>query len=101
MNNQHLGMVAQWEDRFYNGHRGHTYLGDPEDRRDIYPNYVAVCTAFGIKCERVMYKQDLPKAIERMLESTEPYVLDVVVPYTEHVLPFIPAGATVADMIVE
>jgi acetolactate synthase-1/2/3 large subunit len=48
-----------------------------------------------------MYKQDLPKAIERMLESTEPYVLDVVVPYTEHVLPFIPAGATVADMIVE
>lgn len=101
MNNQHLGMVAQWEDRFYNGHRGHTYLGDPEDRRDIYPNYVAVCTAFGIKCERVMYKRDLPKAIERMLESREPYVLDVVVPYTEHVLPFIPAGATVADMIVE
>lgn len=101
MNNQHLGMVAQWEDRFYNGHRGHTYLGNPEDRRDIYPNYVAVCTAFGIKCERVMYKRDLPKAIERMLESREPYVLDVVVPYTEHVLPFIPAGATVADMIVE
>jgi acetolactate synthase-1/2/3 large subunit len=34
-----------------------------------------------------------------MLEAKEPYVLDVVTPYTEHVLPFIPAGRTVADMI--
>ena len=32
-------------------------------------------------------------------DSEEPYVLDVIVPYTEHVLPFIPAGKTVADMI--
>ncbi|MGC8744123.1 MAG: biosynthetic-type acetolactate synthase large subunit [Verrucomicrobiia bacterium] len=101
LNNQHLGMVVQWEDRFYNGNRGHTYLGDPANRQSIYPDYVAVCNAFGIKCERVMYKSDLTKAIERMLESTEPYVLDVVVPYTEHVLPFIPAGRTVADMILE
>ena len=33
LNNQHLGMVMQWEDRFYQGNRGHTYLGDPENRR--------------------------------------------------------------------
>ena len=39
------------------------------------------------------------KVLERMLEADEPYVLDVIVPYTEHVLPFIPAGRTVADMI--
>jgi hypothetical protein len=32
-------------------------------------------------------------------DAKEPYVLDVIVPYTEHVLPFIPAGKTVADMI--
>lgn len=101
LNNQHLGMVVQWEDRFYNGNRGHTYLGDPTDRQKIYPDYVAVCNAFGIKCERVIYKKDLPKAIERMLAANEPYVLDIVVPYTEHVLPFIPAGRTVADMILE
>ena len=31
LNNQHLGMVVQWEDRFYEGNRGHTYLGDPEN----------------------------------------------------------------------
>ena len=34
-----------------------------------------------------------------MLASKEAYVLDVIVPYTEHVLPFIPAGHCVADMI--
>jgi acetolactate synthase-1/2/3 large subunit len=99
LNNQHLGMVMQWEDRFYAGNRGHTYLGDPEKRKDIYPDYVAVCRAFNVKCERVMFRKDLRAAIQRMLDADEPYVLDVVVPYTEHVLPFIPAARTVADMI--
>ena len=30
LNNQHLGMVVQWEDRFYKANRAHTYLGKPE-----------------------------------------------------------------------
>ena len=46
-----------------------------------------------------MYKKDLRAAMQRMLDATEPYVLDIIVPYTEHVLPFIPANRTVADMI--
>ncbi|HWQ91924.1 MAG TPA: biosynthetic-type acetolactate synthase large subunit [Clostridia bacterium] len=99
LNNQHLGMVMQWEDRFYKGNRGNTYLGDPDDRKQIYPDYVAVCNSFNVKCERVMYKKDLRPAIQRMLDANEPYVLDIIVPYTEHVLPFIPAGRTVAEMI--
>jgi acetolactate synthase-1/2/3 large subunit len=99
LNNQHLGMVVQWEDRFYKGNRGHTYLGDPENRQNIYPDYVALCRSFNVKCERVVYQKDLRPAMQRMLDAQEPYVLDVIVPYTEHVLPFIPAGHTVADMI--
>jgi acetolactate synthase-1/2/3 large subunit len=99
LNNQHLGMVMQWEDRFYKGNRGHTYLGDPDNRQQIYPDYVAVCQSFNVKCERVMYQKDLRAAMQRMLDADEPYVLDVIVPYTEHVLPFIPANHTVADMI--
>ena len=99
LNNQHLGMVVQWEDNFYAGNRGHTYLGDPKERAAIYPDYVAVCNSFGVKCERVMYKKDLRAAMQRMLDADEPYVLDVVVPYSTHVIPFIPAGKTVADMI--
>src|SRR6185503_10337614 len=59
LNNQHLGMVVQWEDNFYAGNRGHTYLGDPKERAAIYPDYVRVCNSFGVKCERVMFKKDL------------------------------------------
>ena len=99
LNNQHLGMVVQWEDNFYAGNRGHTYLGNPDDRTQIYPDYVRVCNSFNVPCERVMYKRDLKGALQRMLDAKTPYVLDVVTPYTEHVLPFIPAGRTVADMI--
>ena len=99
LNNQHLGMVVQWEDNFYAGNRGHTYLGDPEHRPEIYPDYVRVCNSFGVKCERVMFKKDLRAALQRMLDAKETYVLDVVTPYSTHVITFIPAGKTVADMI--
>ena len=99
LNNQHLGMVVQWEDRFYAGNRGHTYLGDPENMKQIYPDYVQLAKGFNVKCERVMFRKDLRAALQRMLATDEPYLLDVITPYTEHVLPFIPAGRTVADMI--
>lgn len=98
LNNQHLGMVVQWEDNFFDGNRGHTYLGNPADRSGIYPDYVKVCNSFGVPSERVVYRKDLRAALERMLTAETPFVLDVITPYTEHVLPFIPAGKTVADM---
>jgi len=98
LNNQHLGMVVQWEDNFYAGNRGHTYLGNPDHREQIYPDYVRVCNSFNVPCERVMFRRDLKAALQRMLDSKIAYVLDVVTPYSEHVMPFIPAGRTVADM---
>ncbi len=98
LNNQHLGMVMQWEDNFFAGNRGHTYLGDPEKRANIYPDYITMAKSFNVPAERVMYKKDLRGAIQRMLDSDQPYVLDIITPYSEHVLPFIPAGRTVADM---
>ncbi len=109
LNNQWLGMVMQWEDRFYKGNRGHTFLGNPkqtyegslDDPTGIYPDYVKICAGFGVVCERVLHKKDLKAAMQRMLDSTEAYVLDVMVPYTEHVLPMIPAGATYKDVIYE
>ena len=99
LNNQHLGMVMQWEDKFYQGNRGHTYLGDPENRQQIYPDFVLMAKSFNVPGERVLLKKDLRAALQRMLDSDQPYVLDVIVPYTEHVLPFIKAGGTIADMI--
>jgi len=109
LNNQYLGMVVQWEDRFYQSNRGHTFLGNPrnpynfspDDPSGIYPDYVKICEGFGVACERVLHKRDLDAALQRMLESREPYVLDVMIPYTEHVLPMIPSGATYRDIITE
>jgi acetolactate synthase I/II/III large subunit len=101
INNQHLGMVVQWEDRFYNSNRGHTFLGDPRDRERIYPDYVELCRGFGVKCERVIEKKDLRGALQRMLDSDECYVLDVMTPFTEHVMPMIPAGKTYRDIIID
>jgi acetolactate synthase I/II/III large subunit len=101
INNQHLGMVVQWEDRFYNSNRGHTFLGDPRDRERIYPDYVELCRGFGVKCERVIEKKDLRGALQRMLDSNECYVLDVMTPFTEHVMPMIPSGKTYRDIIID
>ncbi|MBN8247285.1 MAG: biosynthetic-type acetolactate synthase large subunit [Verrucomicrobia bacterium] len=98
LNNQHLGMVVQWEDNFFAGNRGHTYLGNPENRAQVYPDYVRVCNSFNVPAEQVMFKRDLRAALQRMLDAKTPYVLNVMTPYAEHVLPFIPAGRTVADM---
>lgn len=36
LNNQHLGMVVQWEDRFYKANRAHTYLGRREGANDHF-----------------------------------------------------------------
>ena len=101
LNNQHLGMVVQWEDLKYGSNRAHTFLGDPKDLERIYPNYVAICEGFGVKCERVLHKKDLRAAIQRMLDAKEAYVLDVMVPYTEHVLPMIPGGMSYKDVITD
>lgn len=101
LNNQHLGMVVQWEDRFHGGNRGHTFLGDPKDLDRVYPDYVQIAQGFGVTCERVVHKKDLPGAIKRMLDSKEVYLLDVMVPFTEHVLPMIPSGKTYKDIITE
>jgi acetolactate synthase-1/2/3 large subunit len=101
LNNQHLGMVVQWEDRFFESNRGHTYLGDPADRSQIYPDYPTIFKGFGITCERVLHKKDLEGALRRLIDAPGAYALDVVVPYTEHVLPMIPAGETFKDIITD
>jgi acetolactate synthase I/II/III large subunit len=100
LNNQHLGMVVQWEDRFHGGNRGHTYLGAGMDA-DPYPDFDTIAKGFGIGARSVLAKADLDDALEQMLSSDGPYVLNVHVPYQEHVLPMIPSGKTVKDIIKE
>jgi acetolactate synthase-1/2/3 large subunit len=107
LNNQHLGMVVQWEDRFYKANRGHTVLGDPENIGSpdnlggIYPDYIKMAESFGVKARRVVRREELRDAIQEMLDCPEAFLLDVIVPYTEHVMPMIPGGKTVKDMIIK
>jgi acetolactate synthase-1/2/3 large subunit len=101
LNNQHLGMVVQWEDRFFKSNRGHTYLGDPNARHEIYPDYPAIFKGFSIMCERVEHKKDLDAALQRLIDAPGAYALDVIVPFTEHVLPMIPANKTFNDIITD
>jgi acetolactate synthase-1/2/3 large subunit len=49
----------------------------------------------------VVRREDLRAALQEMLDHDGPYVLDVIVPYTEHVMPMIPGGKTVSDMIIK
>jgi acetolactate synthase-1/2/3 large subunit len=99
LNNQHLGMVVQWEDILYESNRAHTFIGDPNG--GIFPDFVQIAKGFKIPAERVEAKAELPQAFERMLEADGPYLLDVMVPHQEHVLPMIPAGKTFSDLITE
>ena len=115
LNNQHLGMVVQWEDRFMNRNRAHTYLGPiahkeaagPSDAErfsyaeDRYPDFVQIAKGYGCGAATIKKKADLEGAIREMIEYKGPYVLDVEVPYQEHVLPMIPGGLTCDDMILE
>ncbi|WP_144975945.1 biosynthetic-type acetolactate synthase large subunit [Bremerella volcania] len=110
LNNQHLGMVVQWEDRFMAGNRAHTYLGPIHHEewygkgediypKETYPNFVQIAKGYGCGGATIRAKADLLPALEEMIAYDGPYVLDVQVPYQEHVLPMIPSGMTVKEMI--
>jgi acetolactate synthase-1/2/3 large subunit len=115
LNNQHLGMVVQWEDRFEGANRAHTYLGPIDDEEakgpgslvahsyaaNRYPNFVQIAKGYGCGGATVRKKADLEAALLEMIRYPGPFVLDVEVPYQEHVLPMIPSGKTVDDMILK
>ncbi|MQL96221.1 hypothetical protein Taro_028888 [Colocasia esculenta] len=101
LNNQHLGMVVQWEDRFYKANRAHTFLGNPENESEIFPNFVTIAKGFNIPAARVTKVGEVREAIRKMLETPGPYLLDIIVPHQEHVLPMIPSGGAFKDVIIE
>jgi acetolactate synthase-1/2/3 large subunit len=98
LNNQHLGMVVQWEDRFFSGNRAHTYLG-AGDEHPPYPDFLTIAEGFGIPARTIHQKQDLDDALRELIESPGSFLLNILVPHQEHVLPMIPSGMTVRDII--
>jgi acetolactate synthase I/II/III large subunit len=98
LNNQHLGMVMQWEDRFFASNRAQTYLGAGDDEAP-YPDFVTIAKGFGLPSRTVSSRKELDDALIEMIESEAAFLLNVQVPHQEHVLPMIPSGMTVRDMI--
>jgi len=62
---------------------------------------VEIAKGYGCGAATVSRKADLRSALQEMISYPGPFVLDVMVPYQEHVLPMIPSNHTVDDMILE
>ncbi|KAK6786964.1 hypothetical protein RDI58_015489 [Solanum bulbocastanum] len=101
LNNQHLGMAIQWEDRFYKANRADSYLGNPSNKARIFPNMLKFAEACDIPAARVINNNDVRDAIRKMLDTPGPYLLDVIVSHQEHVLPMIPSDGAFKDVITE
>ncbi len=100
LNNQHLGMVAQWEDRFYGSVRGHTELKNNRVDRP-YPDFVSIAKGYQIPGREVYKKEDVEDALKEMLNTKGAFILDIHTGYQEHVLPMIPPGKTYKEIIAE
>jgi acetolactate synthase-1/2/3 large subunit len=106
INNQWLGMVRQWQDMIYEGHRSCSDLSDPmstvkdSGEPGIYPDFLAISQGYRVKAERVTAPGELRAAFERLLaDPDEPYLLDIIVEKEANVYPMIPAGASYRDVI--
>jgi acetolactate synthase-1/2/3 large subunit len=100
LNNQHLGMVAQWEDRFYGSCRGNTVLTNVRVDRP-YPDFVTIAKGYDIPGLEVYEESEIIPALETMLKAEGSFLLDIHTGYEEHVLPMIPPGKSYKHIITE
>ena len=94
MNNGVLGMVRQWQTLFFNKHYSNTIL----DRKT---DFVALARAFGADGEAVDTVAALDKAFEHAFSCDGPYVIDCRIDKDEFVLPLLPPGGSMDDIIMK
>ncbi len=109
LNNMHLGMVVQWEDRFHASNRAilswphRSSRGDRTGRRHhacgALSEFCRHCQGVPVGRPANIEERGTPRALLEMINAPGPYLLDVQVPYQEHVMPMIPGGMTVKDLI--
>ncbi len=93
LNNRMLGMVAQWQRFFYNRRYSATNLGKS-------PDFVKLAQSYGAEGIRVETLLDLETAIDTAMRSPVTTVIDVPISPEENVLPMLPPGAGIKEMIV-
>ena len=91
LNNNYLGMVRQWQEMFFEERYSETYLQNPD--------FIQLAAAYGIKGKKITQHEELDGAIAEMLAHKGPYLLEAVVENRGMVLPMIPAGGCVTDII--
>jgi acetolactate synthase I/II/III large subunit len=90
LNNEHLGMVRQWQELFFESRYASTVMSNPD--------FVKIAAGYDIEAARVSERDQLAAAIEKMMAHEGPYFLEVCVENEHNVFPMIPTGASVSDI---
>jgi acetolactate synthase I/II/III large subunit len=93
LDNHFLGMVRQWQEMFFDERYSFTAMQNPD--------FIAIAKAYKIDGTEVHKREELDAAIADMLKDDKPYLLVVNVETKGMVFPMVPAGACVADMVLE
>ena len=93
LNNHFLGNVRQWQELFFNRRYSFTHM--------MNPDYMKIAEAYGIPALRVMNRENLADAVNRMLTTDGPFILEAVVTEEENVLPMTPPGSAISEIMLE
>ena len=93
MNNHYLGNVRQWQDMFWMRRKSFTKM--------MNPNYELIAKGYGIAYEAVTDRKNLAAAVEKMLATKGPFLLECAIKEDDDVLPMTPPGMNVDDMMLE
>lgn len=94
MNNGVLGMVRQWQTLFFDKHYSNSVL----DRKT---SFVGLAKEFGADGEKVSTIEELEGALTNAFKYNGPYVIDCAIDKDEFVLPMLPPGGSMDDIIVK
>ena len=92
LNNQYLGMVRQWQTLFYDKRHSETDIQEQ-------PDFVKVAESFGGIGYRVTNKEEFDAAVKDAVEKNVVAIIDVIVDRDENVLPMVPAGGSLFNMM--
>ena len=95
LNNTVLGMVRQWQTLFFQKHYSNTVLSDRKT------DFVALARAFGADGVKVKTRKALDEALTKAFSSDSPFVIDCAIDKDEMVLPMLPPGGSMDDIIVK
>jgi acetolactate synthase-1/2/3 large subunit len=93
LNNSSLGMVAQWQRLFYEGRYSAVWLGPT-------PDFVQLAKAYKAEGVRVHSLEEFEKYLKEAVRNEVATVIDIPISPEEDVFPFVPAGASLKDMMV-